>query len=131
MAKPDPSTDGSQTMAESNGLIALPVKLQHHPVVLEEQQRRAEDIQLRIADWMIVQGELFGALDDDGEARCLWRERPRRGDDVARQRPRSRGGDAFWADTSGRHGDRGAVGQAADVFGVTVEPVRVHGMEHD
>jgi hypothetical protein len=33
-------------------LIALPVKLPHHPVVLEEQERRAADIQLWIADWI-------------------------------------------------------------------------------
>jgi Protein of unknown function (DUF1003) len=52
MTRPDPSTDGSQTKAGSNGLIALPVKLPHHPVVLEEQERRAADIQLRIADWI-------------------------------------------------------------------------------
>ena len=32
--------------------IALPIKLPHHPVVLEEQARRASDIQLRIADWI-------------------------------------------------------------------------------
>jgi uncharacterized membrane protein len=50
MTKPDPSTGGSPTKARSNGLIALPVKLPHHPAVLEEQQRRAADIQLRIAD---------------------------------------------------------------------------------
>ena len=50
MTKPDPSTDGSQTRAASNGVIALPVKLPHHPVVLEEQAQRAADIQLRIAD---------------------------------------------------------------------------------
>src|SRR5712672_4844053 len=50
MTKPDPSTDGSQTQAGGNGLIALPVKLPHHPVVLEEQAQRAADIQLRIAD---------------------------------------------------------------------------------
>src|SRR6266487_15482 len=43
MTKPDPSTDGSQTKAGSNGLIALPVKLPHHPVVLEEQEQRAAD----------------------------------------------------------------------------------------
>jgi len=30
----------------------LPIKLPHHPVVLEEQKRRADDIQLRIADWI-------------------------------------------------------------------------------
>ena len=52
MTNPDPSTDGSRTTAGSNGLIALPVKLPHHPVVLEEQERRAADIQLRIADWI-------------------------------------------------------------------------------
>ena len=52
MTKPDPSTDGSQTRAGSNGLIALPLKLPHHPVVLEEQKQRAGDIQLRIADWI-------------------------------------------------------------------------------
>jgi hypothetical protein len=33
-------------------VITLPVKLPHHPVVLEEQARRASDIQLRIADWI-------------------------------------------------------------------------------
>ena len=32
--------------------MALPAKLPHHPVVLEEQARRAADIQLRIADWI-------------------------------------------------------------------------------
>src|SRR5882724_8160383 len=32
--------------------VNLPITLQHHPVVLEEQERRAADIQLRIADWI-------------------------------------------------------------------------------
>jgi len=32
--------------------MTLPIKFQHHPVVLEEQARRASDIQLRIADWI-------------------------------------------------------------------------------
>jgi uncharacterized membrane protein len=32
--------------------MTLPIKLQHHPVVLEEQARRAHDIQLRVADWI-------------------------------------------------------------------------------
>ena len=32
--------------------IALPIKLPHHPVVLEEQARRASDLQLRVADWI-------------------------------------------------------------------------------
>jgi uncharacterized membrane protein len=52
MTKPAPSTDDSQTQAGSNGLIPLPVKLPHHPVVLEEQVQRAASIQLRIADWI-------------------------------------------------------------------------------
>jgi uncharacterized membrane protein len=30
--------------------MALPIRLEHHPVVLEEQARRAADFQLRIAD---------------------------------------------------------------------------------
>jgi uncharacterized membrane protein len=32
--------------------ITLPIKIQHHPVVLAEQEQRASDIQLRIADWI-------------------------------------------------------------------------------
>src|SRR5689334_23346675 len=32
--------------------ITLPVQIQHHPAVLEEQAQRASDIQLRIADWI-------------------------------------------------------------------------------
>jgi Protein of unknown function (DUF1003) len=32
--------------------LDLPITLQHHPVVMEEQARRAADIQLRIADWI-------------------------------------------------------------------------------
>src|SRR5215470_17310242 len=31
---------------------ALPVLLRHNPVVLEQQAKRAQDIQLRIADWI-------------------------------------------------------------------------------
>ena len=46
MAKPDASADGSR----GTPLIELPIKLPHHPAVLEEQERRAADIQLRIAD---------------------------------------------------------------------------------
>jgi uncharacterized membrane protein len=52
MSEPDPRTGGSRTQTAGNGLIALPVKLPHHPVVLEEQARRAADIQLRVADWI-------------------------------------------------------------------------------
>ena len=48
MAKPGAGADGSRRTAR----IQLPIKLPHHPVVLEEQQRRAADIQLRIADWI-------------------------------------------------------------------------------
>jgi len=51
MARPDPGTDRSRARAGGNGLMALPAKLRQHPVVLEEQARRAADIQLRIADW--------------------------------------------------------------------------------
>ncbi len=32
--------------------LKLPVKLPRHPAVLAEQQRRAADLQLRIADWI-------------------------------------------------------------------------------
>src|SRR3984957_15550134 len=32
--------------------LDLPITLQHHPVVLEEQARRAADVQLRVADWI-------------------------------------------------------------------------------
>jgi uncharacterized membrane protein len=52
MARPDPGTDRSRARAEGNGLMALPAKLPHHRVALEEQARRAADIQLRIADWI-------------------------------------------------------------------------------
>ena len=52
MARPDPGTDRSRARAGGNGLMALPAKLPQHPVVLEEQARRAADIQLRIADWI-------------------------------------------------------------------------------
>ena len=46
MASPDASADGKRGTA----LINLPIKLPHHPAVLEEQQRRAADLQLRVAD---------------------------------------------------------------------------------
>jgi uncharacterized membrane protein len=52
MTKPDHSTGGSQAGDGSNGQAALPLRFLHHPVVLEEQQRRAADIQLRVADWI-------------------------------------------------------------------------------
>jgi uncharacterized membrane protein len=52
MAEPDPGAGGSRARQGSNGMTALPLKLPHHPVVLEEQARRAADIQLRVADWI-------------------------------------------------------------------------------
>ena len=54
MAKPGPNTqdpDGPPARPGGRGL-ALPIRLQHHPVVLEQQAQRAQDIQLRIADWI-------------------------------------------------------------------------------
>ncbi len=37
MAKPGPNTDGPKTQPGNNKVIALPIKLPHNPVVLEEQ----------------------------------------------------------------------------------------------
>jgi uncharacterized membrane protein len=50
MAKPGPNTGDPRTQPGNDRVIALPIKLPHHPVVLEEQAKRAADIQLRIAD---------------------------------------------------------------------------------
>ena len=53
MAKPDPGTQGPAgppAQPPNDRRFELPVKLPHHPVVLEEQARRASDLQLRIAD---------------------------------------------------------------------------------
>ena len=52
MAKPDPTKDGPGSRPGNFRPITLPIKLQHNPVVLAEQARRASDIQLRIADWI-------------------------------------------------------------------------------
>ena len=54
MAKPDPSTQGPDGPPSQPGAgrFALPVRLPRHPAVLEEQERRAADLQLRIADWI-------------------------------------------------------------------------------
>ena len=52
MAKPDPTKDGTGSKPGNFRPITLPIKLQHNPVVLAEQARRASDIQLRIADWI-------------------------------------------------------------------------------
>ena len=49
MARPDPGIDPAQGPGPGvTGCGQLP----QHPVVLEEQARRAADIQLRIADWI-------------------------------------------------------------------------------
>ena len=50
MAKPDP--DAPVVPPRVARRVALPVILPHHPVVLEEQAKRAADVQLRIADWI-------------------------------------------------------------------------------
>jgi len=53
MAKPDPGSQGPhgpRNQPGNNKRMALPIRLEHHPVVLEEQARRAADFQLRIAD---------------------------------------------------------------------------------
>ena len=55
MAKPDPGTQGPAgppAHPQKDWRDELPIKLPHNPVVLEEQERRAADIQLRIADWI-------------------------------------------------------------------------------
>ena len=55
MAKPDPGTQSPDDPAappHDDRRTALPIKVPRHPVVLEEQARRAADLQLRIADWI-------------------------------------------------------------------------------
>jgi uncharacterized membrane protein len=46
MGNPDPSSDGAKPKRQ------LPLRFGHHPAVLEEEARRASDLQLRIADWI-------------------------------------------------------------------------------
>jgi uncharacterized membrane protein len=55
MAKPDPgaqSPAGPSAQPHEFPRIELPIKFQHNPAILEEQARRAADLQLRIADWI-------------------------------------------------------------------------------
>ncbi len=55
MAKPDPgavSPDDPAVPRRVARRIALPIKVPRHPVVLEEEAKRAADRQLRIADWI-------------------------------------------------------------------------------
>jgi len=55
MTKPDPSPKAPHSPrtqpADGRG-IALPTRLERHPIVLEEQARRAANLQLRTADWI-------------------------------------------------------------------------------
>ena len=49
MARPNP---GPKDTDSSPAQHRPPDQTQHHPVVLEQQAKRARDIQLRIADWI-------------------------------------------------------------------------------
>jgi uncharacterized membrane protein len=51
MTKPKPGKNSPGNRPDNSG-SHTPVKGLHNPVVLEEQARRAADIQLRIADWI-------------------------------------------------------------------------------
>jgi uncharacterized membrane protein len=53
-AGPDGQTAGAggQASKPKNGQPRLPDVLRHHPAVLEQQAQRAQDVQLRIADWI-------------------------------------------------------------------------------
>jgi uncharacterized membrane protein len=57
MANPDlsaPRPAGAQTRPASlkEAYARLPAALRHHPAVLEQRKQRADDIQLRVADWI-------------------------------------------------------------------------------
>jgi uncharacterized membrane protein len=68
MAKPSPGAEGPDRLGaqpephaagpggQADRLTDMQAKLQdtirHHPVVLDQQARRAQDVQLRIADWI-------------------------------------------------------------------------------
>ena len=49
MAKPNPGPEGTDSSPAQPG---PPDQRQQHPVVLEQQAKRAQDFQLRIADWI-------------------------------------------------------------------------------
>ena len=49
MAKPNPGPEGTDSSPAQH---RPPDQTQHHPVVLEQQAKRAHDFQLRIADWI-------------------------------------------------------------------------------
>jgi uncharacterized membrane protein len=52
--QPDPHTasTGGQAAKVKDMTYTLQDTLRHHPVVLEQQAQRAQDVQLRIADWI-------------------------------------------------------------------------------
>src|SRR5260370_6717694 len=51
-AEPHPAGSGGQAARLMGRKARLQDTIQHHPVVLEEQAKRASDLQLRIADWI-------------------------------------------------------------------------------
>jgi uncharacterized membrane protein len=50
--EPHPAGTGGQAARLKDMQAALQNRLRHSPVVLEQQAQRAEDVQLRIADWI-------------------------------------------------------------------------------
>jgi hypothetical protein len=52
MTKPDPPAKRPGIPARKIRLSTLPLKPEHHQVVLAEEAQRASDIQLRIAGWI-------------------------------------------------------------------------------
>jgi uncharacterized membrane protein len=52
--QPEPQAAGTagQAARAKDGQPRLPDVLRHHPAVLEQQAQRAQDVQLRIADWI-------------------------------------------------------------------------------
>ena len=53
-AQPEPHPAGTRGQAAKVKEMQAKIQdtIRHHPVVLEQQQRRAQDVQLRIADWI-------------------------------------------------------------------------------
>jgi uncharacterized membrane protein len=53
-AQPEPPAAGTggQAARLKDAHSRLPNALRHHPVVLEQQEQRAQDVQLRVADWI-------------------------------------------------------------------------------
>jgi hypothetical protein len=53
-AQPEPhaAAIGWRAASLKEAYARLPDALRHHPAVLEQQKQRAEDVQLRVADWI-------------------------------------------------------------------------------